>query len=138
MIPLWQSLKTYLNESLHNNEKKRKDILLELEQRISIISPFISYGRFQDHRFQISTVDTYLNYLHKAGYLYKPRYGTYGLAKEIESDLSVSDVKNVAYGEIFKFDDEDTEIGGFKFDKSTRTIKYVPKKEFFKKEEFAI
>lgn len=45
-----------------------------------------------------SSMDTYKNYLHKAGYLRPIGRGLYKREKDIPCDLSISDVKSEAYG----------------------------------------
>jgi hypothetical protein len=115
VISLWQILKNYLNDNLQDCEKRRKDILIELRD-ITVWSLIDSHT---------NTIDTYLNYLHKAGYLYKPRRGIYGLIHEIETDLSIDDVKNQAYGKL-------------SYDVIRKIIIELPREDFFKEEEFAI
>jgi len=131
VINTWQVLKVYLNSYLMTGqEKSRKDILTD-------IGIFLSGNNaFETRRLNTHTVDTYLNYLHKAGYLYKPKRGVYGLTTEIEIDLSIDDVKNMAYGRIVDF-----EVGHYFYDDVSKTIHEEPQhkeEDFFKEEEFVI
>lgn len=128
-ISLWQVLKNYLNDTLQDCEKRRKDILIELRSITVPMGASSNPSQFvfsqQNDILHTNTIDTYLNYLHKAGYLYKPRRGIYGLLHEIETDLSIDDVKNQAYGKL-------------SYDVVRKIIIELPREEFFKEEEFAI
>lgn len=90
----WQRLKNYCNTHLIGVEVKRKDIIAGLQsgqpQQLNVRRTI--YGT------AITTFDCYMNYLHKAGYLRKPRRGWYTLDVTIPTDLSIEDVKSEAYG----------------------------------------
>jgi len=111
----WNVLKTFLNTELIGVELKRREIIQELE---------LPRGRH-------TTLDCYLNYLHKAGYLHKPKRGWYGLRITIPSLLSVDDCRSEAYGII----DAD---GHRRVLHNHHTRLKESKKEFFDKEEFDI
>lgn len=119
-MDFWTKLKNYLNESLRNNEKRRIVIINELIRNTV-------------NGCSINTLDSYLNYLFQAGYLYKPSYGTYGLSREIPVDLSLADVKNEAYALDKKNigDRENLRRHGIMLHEKN-------KGDFFKEEEFAI
>lgn len=145
MVDFWTRLKNHLNDSIAIGAKKRSIIIQEMQRGMQRVDQSI-LPRRSIHGTAITTFDTYMNYLHKANYLFKPRRGWYGLADTIPSDLSIMDVKNMAYGEIRGSDysigwdlaeevkDETVVLRVLK-NRHTRKIK---KDEFFKKEEFAI
>lgn len=126
IVDLWQRVKNFLNTELIGVELRRKDIINGMN---------LTGGKF-------TTLDCYLNYLHKAGYLYKPKRGWYGLAVTIPTDLSVDDCRSEAYGII----DQDG-IRRVISRPDEHRIMSVPKtpirnshkeSEFFDKEEFDI
>lgn len=140
-MDFWTKLKNYLNESLRNNEKRRIVIINELKRDDPVHiqeRPYIIFPKTHDFRntvngCSINTLDSYLNYLFQAGYLYKPSYGTYGLSREIPVDLSLADVKNEAYALDKKNigDRENLRRHGIMLHEKN-------KGDFFKEEEFAI
>lgn len=81
--PLWDVVKNYYNE--------RKDQAVRRYQMLNDL-------RTEGYEHQESTIDTYRNYLYKAGYLDIIRRGVYICVREIPVDLSISDVKSEAYG----------------------------------------
>ena len=123
----WQRLKEYCNTHLNGFEAKRSQIVDGLNR---IATP------------RITTVDCYLNYLHKAGYLGKPRRGWYTLDHIIPTDLSIEDVKSEAYG-IIDYDGNRRVIpgGSAMLHEHTRVIgleAHEKKHEYFSREEFEI
>jgi len=89
MISVWEGVKLYFNRYSVGEHVRRRDLIEAL----------------RDHGIignKTSTVDTYRNYLDKAGYLNTVGRGIYLVEKRIPHDLSVADVKSEAYG-IFDF-----------------------------------
>lgn len=68
-----------------------------------------------------STIDTYRNYLTKAGFLQTSGRGRYLILNEIPVNLSVDDVKRMAY-----------------FKTPTRKLKWSEKPVFIKEDEFNV
>jgi hypothetical protein len=135
MVDFWTRLKNHLNDSIDIEAKSRATLIDELRPLGSAFTTF----------------DTYMNYLHKADYLLKPRRGWYKLADDmIPIDLSISDVKVQAYGINHDRDydavNSDYDIGWDLSDELreepsqmiVRKMKVRKKPEFFKKEEFAL
>ncbi len=100
MIDKWTVTKNVLNELLAGGRTEKRSYILDHMPR----------------GMRHTTFDCYLNYLHKAGYLMKPRRGWYRLADgQIPTDLTISDVKSQAYGivdfdgarRVIDFDDTD-------------------------------
>lgn len=118
IVDLWQRVKNFLNTELIGVELRRKEIINGME---------LTGGKF-------TTLDCYLNYLHKAGYLYKPKRGWYGLAITIPTDLSVDDCRSEAYGII----DQDGIRRVISRPDEHRIMAVHKEREFFEKEEFDI
>ena len=116
----WYVLKNFLNVELIGVEMRRKDIINSLNVRP---------GR-------LTTLDCYLNYLHKAGYLYKPKRGWYGIAITIPFNLSVDDCRSEAYG-VIDSDGHRRVIIPVEPNKNRR-MSIHKEKEFFEEEEFAV
>jgi len=87
MTSLWDAVKNFFTEENQNDlgYHTRIDLIKYLKDR-----GFLGY---------INSMDTYRNYLYKAGYIRTVRRGVYDLENEIPTDLSISDVKNEAYGD---------------------------------------
>lgn len=87
MTSLWDAVKNFFVEANQND--------LGYHTRIDLINYLTNRGftHFQN------SMDTYRNYLYKAGYIRTVRRGVYDLENEIPTDLSISDVKNEAYGD---------------------------------------
>jgi len=103
MIDFWTNIKNVLNEYLSTGEKRRKDIITHMQRDQSSTGVISHLDRYHPLRrsingYSFNTFNTYLNILRKAGWLYRPRRGIYGLVLEIPSDLSVDDCKLQAYG----------------------------------------
>lgn len=81
---LWDAVKNYFIEERF--EYTRQDLLSYVEY---------SYGHSNQN-----SIDTYRNYLHKAGYLETIRRGVYRKIKEIPVDISVDEVREEAYRDI--------------------------------------
>jgi len=113
----WGNLKDFLNTQLMGCELKRREIIRELG---------VSPGRH-------TTLDCYLNYLHKAGYLFKPKRGWYGLAITIPLSLSVDDCRSEAYGIIDADGHRRVIRPVVRNDQRT-----MERKEFFDREEFTL
>jgi hypothetical protein len=131
MSDFWTRLKTHLNESLRNNEKRRIIIINELKRNHPVPVDNMRYSNTVSG-YSITTFDSYLNYLFQAGYLYKPRYGTYGLSREIPVDLSLDDVRNEAYA--YKQEN----IGEREILRKHGIMLHEKKTEYFSEEEFTI
>lgn len=91
---LWQLIINYIN-SKHNQLQiiKRKELINYINERMKGL------------RYSVNSIDTYRNYLYKAGYLTymkKPNgkkvLGWYVATQEIPCDLSVDECKQEAYG----------------------------------------
>jgi hypothetical protein len=141
MVDFWTRLKNHLNESLQSGDKKRSVIISEMQRGMQV-EQIQNTGEILPHRtihgFSITTFDCYINYLHKAEYLFRPRRGWYGLADTIPSDLSIEDVKNLPIGWEMEDSLENDETVILKVLKNRPIRKMKKKEEFFKKEEFAI
>jgi hypothetical protein len=83
-MTLWDAVKSFFSEGGIGLIYTRKDLIRYLERN--------GFTHFTN------SMDTYRNYLYKAEYLTAVRRGFYRLTKEIPVDLSISDVKNEAYG----------------------------------------
>ena len=136
MPDFWTSIKNVLNEYLSTGEKRRKDIVTHMQRGMQV-SVDNSTGAFLPrrtiHGYSFNTFNTYLNILTKAGWLYRPRRGIYGLVTEIPSDLSVDDCKLQAYGELIGIAGVDDYKEIMRVVKSTQ-----PYKDFISKEEMTI
>ena len=80
---LWEDVKSYFSQGT-DWVYSRQGLINHLKNR--------------NHRIN-SSMDTYRNYLHKAGYLRTITRGIYQLKHEIPVDLSVDNVKREAYGD---------------------------------------
>lgn len=117
---LWLAVKTFFNYNINKPSISRSDLLDELSVA----------------RFGSSTIDTYRNYLHKAGYLQTIGRGLYRVIKEIPIDISIIEIKEEAYGKKHEgrimFGDDFNEWW-------TATKKYKRKQnDFISKEEMTI
>jgi hypothetical protein len=82
-IPLWDFMKNLFNDLV--GERITRSLLRE-----------VVYSNGYNTEI---TMDTYRNYLTQAGYLSIWKRGIYNVNFEIPTDLSLSDVRNEAYGE---------------------------------------
>ena len=94
IIPLWNAMINYINAFYRYQSE-------QIITRKKIIEKMRSFG-YNINKFSI---DTYRNYLYKAGYLSyvirpngKKWLGKYKILHEIPSDLSVDDCRREAYG----------------------------------------
>lgn len=130
---LWEQVKEFFNRDI-GDLFTRQELLM--------------YLRENGHRRNISSVDTYRNYLHKAGYLETLRRGVYKLVKEIPVDLSVQDVRSEAYNEFHIPIARDYRIKTHKFidvikpkfgnKNSNQMAPIMKKKEFLSEDDFKI
>lgn len=86
---LWDKLKSLINDDIRGIYVDQTLILDDIVFRKNLLNHF--------HIKHHNTIDTYLNYLRKAGYLITVIRGKYHLADYIPIDLSIADVKNEAY-----------------------------------------
>jgi len=110
---IWQVIKNFFNSSPFNTR-------LELREELRI-------NGFNENN--ITSMDTYRNYLDKAGYLRTVRRGAYETIKEIPIDLSIQSCRNEAYGDKPKFVWKKLKMAKWNREE---------KKEFFTKGEFEI
>ena len=116
-ISLWDAVKMVLNEYYCENIS-----------RALLIDKLVLMGYRKS-----PSIDTYRNYLHKAGYLQKTdRRGTYLVVNEIEEDLSLADVRYIAYekNKEYKISNINYKIVMPKFEKR--------RNEFIKESEFSV
>lgn len=85
-MTLWNMIKMFCNNNI-GLLIRRKDLINFLR----------SHGYDIGNKY--STVDMYRNYLFKAGYLVRVRYGIYMIDKEVPMYLSVDDVRQSIYTE---------------------------------------
>jgi len=148
-ITLWQAMKNYFNYNLYSTVSRA-----ELLTHLGFIGDYDDI--VNKAMFNYSTIDTYRNYLTKAGYLKIRRRGRYEVVEEIPVDLSIKDVKEEAYGERIEYHEIDLRqmiklkhilgskdiislVNNKKDIWSTdMIIKKQKKKEFFSEEEFKI
>jgi hypothetical protein len=88
---LWKSMKEFINGFNIGDTITRSELL-----------DYLSSTGFYDSavskaRWGTSTIDTYRNYLEKAGYLRKLRYGIYKVVEEIPNALTIPEIKEKAY-----------------------------------------
>jgi hypothetical protein len=125
---IWQVIKNFFNSSPFNTR-------LELREELRI-------NGFNENN--ITSMDTYRNYLDKAGYLRTVRRGAYETIKEIPIDLSIQSCRNEAYGNRNPFPilmgmDENIIFGKpLKLKINRRRRKVKKEKEFFTKGDFEI
>lgn len=134
MANFWETLKNHLNETLRDDEKRRITILNEIKRAVTVRNPRV--GSDPSYGFSVNTFDSYLNLLVKSGWLYKPRYGYYGLQEEIPTDLTLFDAESQAYPERME-----RVHGLYLHDKVLQKHGISPhekKTEYFSKEEFVI
>jgi hypothetical protein len=93
MTSLWDAVKNFFVEENQNDlgYHTRKDLINYLTNK--------GFIHFQN------SMDTYRNYLYKAGYIRTVRRGVYDIENEIPTDLSISDVKTEAYGNLHELID---------------------------------
>jgi hypothetical protein len=85
--PLWQGIINYFNECFNEGRTPtRKHMLGKLREKGFNVSG------------SINSIDSYRNYLFKAGYIGTIRRGRYSIDDLIPSDLSVDDCRSQAYG----------------------------------------
>lgn len=142
MVDFWTQIKNHLNDSLQEGEKRRKTLIEEmaydLGMQTSQTPPFPIFRGYSKNTF-----NAYLNLLRRAGFIYRPKRGWYGLVTTIPSDLSVADAKTMAYGEMtgeFTGMAKATEYDSFNMRMSDAfgLKAYEKKHNFFSKEEFEL
>ena len=156
MPDFWTQIKNHLNDSLQEGEKRRKDIIIEMQtgmqfgieemqtgMQLNVIQNTGEILPRSIRGYSKNTFNTYLNLLRRAGFIHRPKRGWYGLVTTIPSDLSVEDAKTMAYGEMtgeFTGMARATEYETFnkRMSDAFGLTAHEKKHNFFSKEEFAI
>lgn len=145
-VCLWDELKNCLNTNLvdennHVVELRRKDIIERLTNQLPYIVSRI-YRQNNVGMFSMNTFTSYMRYLVKAGYLYKPRRGVYGLVMKIPNHLTLSDAKSLAYGYLtpLQFTEKIENIDYHKdfYQKKNWKGSKIVRRGYFQPEEFSI
>jgi hypothetical protein len=119
---LWEGVKAFFNNNF-GRLIRRQDMLNYISLNIGHASPH--------------TIDTYRNYLYRAGYLKRHGFGRYCLIRNIPQDLTIGQVINEAYGNGRK----DNKAAYYTSDSIWTVYSAAPsikKEEFIKEEEFKV
>lgn len=135
-LTLWEAIKSFFNSHFNENIK-RKELLNYLKENF-----YNNRKRWGEYKSSFTTVDTYRNYLYKAGYLIKIKIGVYRLTREIPYGLTLKQVIYEAYHakKEYKYN-----IYG-EFVRTSETTAHLyrkapifkKKKEFIKEEDFKV
>lgn len=107
---LWNTMKNFFNNNLY-----------ETVTRTDLLNHLFGNGfdiQVRKARNGASTIDTYRNYLEKAGYMRRIGRGIYRIIDTIPEDLSIRDAKTEAYG--IRLDGERTTAIRFTSDSELR------------------
>lgn len=92
-VTLWDTVKSFFNEKLEEGVT-----IVDREQLISYVRDMGDFRRaVESARWGSSSIDTYRNYLDKAGYLRRIRNGVYEIIEQIPSYLTIEYAKEKAY-----------------------------------------
>ena len=93
---LWDTIKTYVNEVYTSDRRGDNN---QIFTRAGLIAELEGKG-YRVRVNSYSTMDQYRNLLSKAKFIRTISRGVYEVFKEVPVDLSISDVRNDAYGHI--------------------------------------